>query len=116
MFCFFLAIGLVGLTRGVISAKMRLFTQFLSLFTLVFGMWFLYESIFVIESLCIHCMFNTFGLLLVNAAWLKINYKEININKKANKIIQNLVEKNYDVFIWLLIAIVITAAAIVKFV
>jgi len=115
MFCFFLAIGLAGLTSSVISVKMRFITQFLAIFTLLFGMWFLYQSIFVIQSLCIYCIFNTFGLLLINATWLKLNYLDIKINTKINQVFKKLVEKNYDILIWLIIAILIIASAMFKF-
>jgi uncharacterized membrane protein len=115
MFCFFLAIGLAGLTNSVISKRMRFITQSLAIFTLAFGFWFLIQSIFVIQSLCIFCVFNTFGLLLVNATWLKLNYLDIKTDTKFDSVLNNLVEKNYDILIWLVIAIFIIASAMFKF-
>lgn len=115
MFCFFLAIGLVGLTGGTVSKKMRFITQSLSVFTLAFGFWFLMQSIFVIQSLCIFCIFSTFGLLLVNATWLKLNYLDIKISKKFDSVMKSLVEKNFDILIWMTIAVFIIAAAMLKF-
>ena len=115
MFCFFLAIGLAGLTGGVISRRMRFITQSLSLFTLAFGFWFLMQSIFVIQSLCIYCIFNTFGLLLVNGAWLRLNYTDIKLHAKVNAAIKNLVANGFDILIWLIIAIFIVGAALFQF-
>ena len=115
MFCFLLAIGLVGLTGGVVSRQMRLITQFLALFTLAFGFWFLMQSIFVIGSLCIYCVFNIFGLLLINYAWLRLNYLDIKVSAKFNSTLKNLVDKNFDILIWLIIAFFIIASAIMKF-
>jgi hypothetical protein len=73
------------------------------------------QSIFVIQSLCIFCMFNTFGLLLINATWLKLNYLDVKIKVKFNSVLKTLVEKNYDILIWLIIAIFIIASAMIKF-
>ncbi|MEI7918424.1 MAG: vitamin K epoxide reductase family protein [Candidatus Saccharibacteria bacterium] len=115
MFVFFLAIGLTGLTNSVISKRMRFITQFLALFTLAFGFWFLMQSIFVIQSLCIFCVFNTFGLLLVNATWLKLNYIDIKIGTKFDMTMKKMVVNNYDILIWLIIAVFIIASAIIKF-
>ena len=115
MFCFFLAIGLAGLTGGVISRRMRFITQSLALFTLAFGFWFLMQSIFVIQSLCIYCIFNTSGLLLVNAAWLRLNYADFKINARVDSTLKNLVTTSFDILIWLIIAIFIVGAALFKF-
>ena len=115
MFCFFLAIGLAGLTGGVISRSMRFVTQGLAIFTLAFGFWFLMQSIFVIQSLCIYCIFNTFGLLLVNAAWLRLNYKDVKINARVDSMLKNLVTTSFDILIWLIIAIFIVGAALFQF-
>lgn len=115
MFCFFLAIGLAGLTGSVISKHMRFITQSLAVFTLAFGFWFLMQSIFVIQSLCIYCIFNTFGLLLINGAWLRLNYLDVRINSRFDSFLKNLVKKNFDILIWLVIAIFIIGSALFKF-
>ena len=115
MFTFLLAISLVGLTGGTVSKYMRFVTQFLAFFTLCFGSWFLYESIFVIQSLCIYCIFNILGLLLVNAAWLRINYSDIKIHTKFDSLLKALVEKNFDIVLWLTIATAIVASVMIKF-
>ena len=115
MFTFFLAISLDGLFGGLLSKKMKIITQFLSIFVLAFGFWFLMQSIFVIGSLCIYCIFNTFGLLLINANWLKLNYKYLKTSKKTARFIERLVKNNYDILIWLIVAIFIIASAIIKF-
>ena len=115
MFCFFLAVGLVGLTGGVVSKRMRFITQLLSLFTLAFGFWFLIQSIFVIQSLCIYCIFNTFGLLLINGAWLRLNYLDVKLHTRVNAAVKGLVAKSFDILVWLIIAIFIIGAALFQF-
>lgn len=115
VFSFLLGVGLVGATGGVVSKTMRFITQFIALFTLAFGMWFLHQSIFVIGSLCIYCIFNTFGLLVINASWLKLNYHDIKLGARFNSAVNNLVQNNYDILVWVAIAFLIAASAIIKF-
>jgi hypothetical protein len=54
------------LSGGVLPRKLRLGIHALSLFTLGFALWFLTQSIYVINALCILCIFCFAGLLLVN--------------------------------------------------
>lgn len=115
VFSFLLAIGLVGATGGIISKKMRFITQFIALFTLAFGTWFLSQSIFVIQSLCIYCIFNTFGLLLVNASWLRLNYLAFKTGGKFGSFIKQLVVNNYDIPVWITFAAIIIISAMIKF-
>lgn len=111
MFSILLAVSFTGLTKSILSKTARLTAQFLSLFTLGFGMWFLHQSIFIIESLCIYCIFNTLGLLMINATWLKLNYLDISSKPAFHKF----VERNFDILAWITIALAIIAAAIIKF-
>lgn len=115
MFTFFLAISLDGLFGGILSKRIKIISQFLAVFVLAFGFWFLMQSIYVIGSLCIYCIFNTLGLLMINANWLKLNYSYIKTDKKTSKLIERLVRNNYDILIWLIVAVFIIASAIIKF-
>ena len=47
--------------------------QGLALFFLGFGSWFLEQSTFSINALGIFCVFCFGGLLMINAAWLRLN-------------------------------------------
>lgn len=76
-FILFLAVALVGLTGGLVSKRMRLATQFLSFFVLLFGVWFLFVSTYSIKAICIFCMFNFTGLLIVNCSWLRLNASDV---------------------------------------
>jgi uncharacterized membrane protein len=116
MFALLLAVALVGLTGGLIAKYTRFATQFLAFFTLCFGSWFLYQSIFIIQSLCIYCVFNIIGLLLVNAAWLRVNYAEVKIGSRFDRFLRSFVEKNFDIVLWLTFAAAIAASVISKFV
>lgn len=108
LFVIFLSVALVGLTGGVMTKKMRLSVQLLSLFTLGFAFWFLFESTYRIHSICIFCLFCFAGLIAVNAAWLRINAKDY--PKLAR-----LTSRGTDLFIWLVLTLAVAAAIVFKF-
>lgn len=115
-FMFILTIGIVGWTGGTISKNVRLIAQGFTLFFIGFGFWYLWQSIFVVGSLCIFCLFCYVAVLAISHAWLRINQNELPISKSATKIIDNLIKNNSDVIIWLSIALIITFEIIIKFV
>ncbi len=110
LFTIFFSIGLVGLCGGQISKRLRLAIQGLSLFTLGFGLWFLFQSTYRIGAICIFCLFCFGGLLLVNGSWLRVNQRDIN-----KPWLDRLIRQGGDLFIWLLIAVMIAASIIFKF-
>lgn len=100
LFVVFLSVGLVGLTGGTVSRGMRLATQFLSLFTLVFGVWFLWQSTYVIGAICLYCIFNFVGLVLINIAWVRVNHKDMFKSKSTNDKLDKIVANNFDIVAW----------------
>ena len=81
-FALMLSAGLAGLGGGVLHRWLRLSYQFLALFFVVFGFWYLWQSIFNVGSLCIYCIFCYGGLLLVNTAWLRLNYADYGLSSR----------------------------------
>ncbi len=108
-------LGIVGWTGRQINTKLRLFMQGFSLFFAGFGFWYLWQSIFVVGSLCIYCMFCYAAVLAINWALLRLNQKDIKFNKTLSKTIDNLIKSNNDIFVWLSIAVIIVAEIIIKF-
>jgi uncharacterized membrane protein len=115
LFTIFAAIGLAGLSGGVLPKKLRISIQALAIFTLCFGIWFLTQSIYAIGYLCILCLFCFAGLLFVNAAWLRINVSDLPIGARNRQIIARAIESNLDIFVWCLIAVAISLAALIRF-
>lgn len=115
LFATFLVVGIVGLTGGQIVKKMRLTVQGLSLFTLGFAFWFLFQSTFRIGSICIFCLFCFTGLLMVNGSWLRLNLPDLPLDKKHLKIIKSWKAQGADIFLWILMALTVAAAIIYKF-
>lgn len=115
LFTIFTTIALVGATSGRLSRGFRLGTQVLSLFTLGFAIWFLTQSIYVINSLCILCLFCFTGLLLVNWGWLRINAADLPIGGRAKSILAEGISKGADTFGWLLLAAALGFAMVLRF-
>jgi uncharacterized membrane protein len=115
LFTIFTVVGLVGFTGGTISKGMRLGTQALSLFTLGFALWFLWQSTYSIGALCIFCLFCFAGLLMVNWAWARLNVTDYPIRKEWIKKKQSLIAANWDTFAWAILAAVVAIAMTLRF-
>lgn len=107
LFIVFFTIGLVGSTGGVISRKLRLVIQFLSLFTLCFGTWFLWQSTFSIGAICLYCILNFAGLVLINLAWVRINYQDAFGSKSLTDKLNMVVSNNLDLAGWGLLSLMV---------
>jgi len=116
MFTIALVAGLIGMGGAGIAKGLRFFFQFLAFFTVVFGLWYLWESIFNVGALCIFCVFCFSGVLLINFAWLRINYKDYPLSKKCSLWLSKSIAHGADIFLWILIGLVVVAEALIKFV
>lgn len=114
-FALMLSAGLIGLTGGVLTAKLRLVYQAMTLFFVGFGFWYFWQSIFNIGVICIYCVFCYGGVLAVSGAWFRLNYKDFPLSKNLSKMIEKWVARGADIFIWCLIALAIVLEAIIKF-
>lgn len=110
LFVLFLGVGLVGMTGGTVSRFTRLLIHFLSLFTLGFGMWFLWQSTFNIGAICLYCILNFAGLILINIGWLRINYVDAFRSKNITNKLEYTVSNNFDLVGWglLTLAVLVT--------
>lgn len=115
LFTIFASLALVGLTGGVLPRKLRLSIHVLSLFTLGFALWFLTQSIYVINALCILCIFCFAGLLVVNWAWLRLNAADLPIGKRGRAFVSRSIASGADIFVWILLALAVAFAMILRF-
>jgi uncharacterized membrane protein len=115
LFTIFLAIGIAGWAGSAMPRKLRLAVQSLSLFTLAFALWFLWQSTYVIGALCIFCIFCFAGLLAVNAMWLRINVLDLPIGERARAIVAQSIKTNIDIFAWLLLGVLVALAMVLQF-
>lgn len=115
LFTIFASMALVGVTGGVLPRRMRLGIQALSIFTLGFALWFLTQSIYVIGSLCLLCIFCFGGLLLVNWGWLRINANELPIGGRGRTLLQKYIVSGIDTFVWVLLGLAVALAMILRF-
>lgn len=108
-FVLLIGIGLAGATGSIIHKNVRLFVHFLTVFFLGFGAWYLYESAWVIGSLCIFCIFCYSAVILGNWALLRINSLDLPLAKAHKAGIAKMINSGADTFVWLLWAIAIAA-------
>jgi len=113
-FTIFAVVGFVGLSGGQLTRAFRLSIHALALFVLGFALWFLTQSIYVIGSLCILCIFCLIGLLLVNWAWLRINATELPIGERGRRLLGRMVITGADTFIWIILAALVAFAMLLR--
>jgi uncharacterized membrane protein len=114
-FTVFAIVGLAGLSGGSLPRAFRLGIHALSLFVLGFALWFLWQSIYVIGALCILCIFCFMGLLLVNGAWLRINADDLPIGTRGRQVVARLIKAGVDILIWMLLAVALAIAMLLRF-
>jgi uncharacterized membrane protein len=115
LFTIFGSIALVGAAGGKLPRRVRLGVQGLSLFTLGFALWFLWQSTYAIGSLCIFCLFCFAGLLAVNWGWLRINAADLPIGEWGRIAVKRAIDSGADVFIWIVLALAVAFAMILRF-
>lgn len=115
LFTIFASMALVGVSGGTVPRRLRLTIQALSLATLGFAIWFLTQSIYVIGSLCILCIFCFAGLLLVNWGWLRLNAPDLPIGKAGRAWLEGFINKGGDIFGWFLLAAALAFAMVLRF-
>ena len=109
------AAGLVGLAGGTMPPKLRLWLQGVSLFFFCFAMWFMWQSTFVIQSLCILCLFCLAGLFTINWAWLRLNAEHLPGSRQAHHMLNEAIRQHGDTFTWLILALLIAFVMFMKF-
>jgi uncharacterized membrane protein len=115
LFTIFMTAGLAGLLASKLSRAFRLTVQGLSLFTLGFALWFLWQSTYRINSLCLYCLFCFAGLLLVNSAWLRLNADDLPIGARGRTGLKQGIAKGTDIFAWILLALAVGFAMLLRF-
>ncbi len=115
LFTIFGTISLVGVAEGALPRQLRIGIQALSLATLAFALWFIGQSIYSIGSLCILCLFCLSGLLLVNWGWLRLNAADLPVGKRARAVISRALAKDYDILAWIVLALIVIFAMILRF-
>ncbi len=111
LFTVFTAFAVAGWCGSRMPHQLRIGVQGLSLFTLVFGLWFLWQSTYKINALCIYCIGCMAGLLLVNWGWVRLNAD----NLPYSKAIRDGMRSGTDIVAWFLLAAIIAMAITLHF-
>jgi uncharacterized membrane protein len=115
LFTIFTVAAVAGLSGSKLSRGFRLGVQFLALATLGFALWYFYEEIYVIKSLCVYCLFCFAGLLAVNAVMLRLNAAELPIGVRGRATLARVIGKGGDVLGWFLLAALVAFAMVLRF-
>lgn len=110
-FTIVLGVALAGATGSGINKWLRLIMHFFALFFLGFGAWYIWQSIYVIGSICIYCTICYTAVILMNFAWVRLNVADMPYSKKKQK----LVDRNWDLVFWILWLSVFVVMMITKF-
>ena len=108
MFTFFLTIALVALTGSKLANKLALVVQGLAIFMAGFTVWFLFQSTYRIQAICIFCLFIGTAVVINNAIMLRHNAQFVPRLKK-------LTARSADLFGWALLWLIVAGAMILKF-
>lgn len=111
VFTTFLVTGLVGLTGGSVGKGMKKVLLGLAIFMLLFALWFLYTSTFVIGSICIFCLFCFSGLLLVNDAIWHLAIDGVQLPQW----LRSATAKHFDIVLLVILAMVVICMVAIRF-
>ncbi|MBP9827023.1 hypothetical protein KBC99_00920 [Candidatus Saccharibacteria bacterium] len=102
IFAIIFGLSLAGLTGSKLKRGLRLAGQAVMLFFLGFGSWYMWQSTYVINALCIFCIFNYAAVIITNLAWLRINARDLPIPDEYRLRIVQLTNKKFDIIFWIL--------------
>jgi uncharacterized membrane protein len=115
LFVIFATTALVGAVGGMLPAKFRLGVQALTLFTLGFALWFLWQSTFEIGALCIFCIFCFGGLLILNWGWTRLNADMLPIGERGRQFVKKAIASGWDTFAWVALGAIVGLTMAARF-
>lgn len=115
IFTIFATVGAVGLVGSELLRRVNYVAQGLAIFMLLFALWFLLTSTYVIEAVCIFCLICLVGLLLINAALWRLNFSDMSPRSHLKNILAKVTQRNIDIFVWVSIAVILMTLILMKF-
>lgn len=114
-FAVMVGVGLAAASGSSLNRRLRYIFHFFSAFFLVFGAWYLWQSTYVIGYLCIFCLFNYAGVIVLNWAWFRLQYTELQLKKSARRKLDRFVEAGGDIMVAISLTLIITAMMVTHF-
>ena len=109
-FSIMFGIALSGRFNKGFSKILGLVMHFFSLFFLLFGAWYLHQSVFSIGAICLFCIFCYSGVIAINWSWLRINMGNIYfISKNTQRSFERAKNRGLDTFLWILWGLIIAS-------
>lgn len=112
LFSMFTMLAIVGLTGGSIPKKLTHIMLGVAIFFVLFALWFLYTSTFVIGAVCIFCLVCFAGLLLMIGSLMRISS---NGAVADGSWIQHVTNRGYDIMALVVLAMMVVVMIAVKF-
>lgn len=112
-----ITVSVAGLMGVAFPKKFMFAAQIGYSLGLIFALYLLYTSYFVIGALCPWCLAVTLTTILVWFSMTRYNILKDNLflPKHVNQKLKNFVNKDYDIFMMLTIVVLIVAAIFVKY-
>ena len=112
LFSMFTMLAIVGVTGSAISKKLARVMLGVAIFFVLFALWFLYTSTFVIGAVCIFCLVCFTGLLLMIGSLTRIASGDTAVDHGW---LQRITSRGYDIMALIVLALVVIAMVMVKF-
>lgn len=114
-FAVMVGVGLAAASGSTLHRILRYVFHFFSVFFLLFGAWYLWQSTYVIGYLCIFCLFNYAGVIVLNWAWFRLQYSELRLKKPARRRLDAFVKAGGDIMVAITWALVFAVMMITHF-
>ena len=105
MFTFFLTVAIMVLGSKGVKRKLMLVVQGLALFMLGFILWFVFESTFRIQAICLFCTVIGTAVVTINAVMLRENFGQ-KMGRWASS--------GADLFGWALLWLIVVGTVAIK--
>lgn len=102
-------VALAAAAGAEINNRLRYIFHFFAVFFLGFGAWYLWQSTYKIGYICIFCIICYSAVIVMNAAWLRLNGDDIFNSAAGAERWKKIKASGADFFVWLLWALIIAA-------
>lgn len=115
IFTLLLGVGIIGMTRSRLSRRTLYAFQSLAFFMLLFALWFLFTSTYVIGAICIFCLVCFLGLLLINGSLWRLNFSDGAATRKFPRLLERAVALHIDLVLWVSLEVIVAFIILQRF-
>lgn len=115
VFTLLAGVGLIGLTKSRLTRGTLYGFQGLAFFMLVFALWFLFTSTYIIGAICLFCLICFVGLLMINGSLWRLNFSDSSAHGRFGGLLQRMTEQKFDILLWITFAVIVTFIIVQRF-